>query len=1023
MPADPRRVKDLFVAAVELRDSQARQALLDRECGDDPDLRRRLQVLLQAHYHPEPALERPLAAPPDPDTSLVPDDGHLTADHPALTEAPGTIIAGRYKLLERIGEGGMGAVWMAEQREPVKRLVAVKLIKPGMDSRAVLARFEAERQALALMDHPNIAKVFDGGTTAAGRPYFVMELVKGVPVTEYCDERHLTIRARLDLLVAICSAVQHAHQKGVIHRDLKPANLLVTEHDGQPVPKVIDFGLAKALHATSVLTEKTLHTSFGAVVGTTLYMAPEQVGINALDVDTRTDIYALGVILYELLTGSTPLEKDRLKEAMWDEVQRLIREEEPPKPSTRLSASDTLPRIAARRHVEPAKLSHLVRGELDWIVMKALEKDRSRRYDTATGLARDIQRYLKDEPVEACPPSAAYRVRKFLRRHRGPAAAVVTVFLAVVAGAGLATWQAVRARRAEAAALAERDAKEQARLAEAAQRAAAVAQKERAERAEEQARQEAAVSRAVRDFLQTDLLRQADVVAQVESQRLTGGGFPTQVNPTIRDLLDRAAAGLAPDKIGAKFPGQPRVRAEILDTVGRTYSGVGEFGNAISHLTRAADLYRAELGPDDATTLATRHALAGAFAGAGRMTDAVALFEKVRDARAARLGPDDPATLDTRTELGMAYTLSGKVADAVAELEQVQDAAARAVGMGETLTLKAQFYLAKAYRDSGRLEDALALAVAAADRAKNLMAPDHPYAQTGLSFIAQLYQQAGRTAEAIPLLKTVLDVHSARYGPGDPHTLHLLALLSRAYQDVGRSDEALPLLRRTVEAVRRKNGPTDPATQKAVHSLAAALANLGRYAESAEVSREQAAAVLEKDGAESPTYAQALTYLGRVLMWQPGVPDGAEAIIRQTLAIRRKAGDTESNNYAGDLSNLGLLLLRREKYADAEPVLRECLAVREKVTPGWWTRFNTMSMLGGSLLGQGRYTEAEPLLRAGYEGIKVRELGALHVDQVRLAEAAERLARLCEATGRTDEAAKWRAEQAKFAPEPPMEAK
>src|SRR5262245_47749458 len=569
MPADPRRVKELFAAALDLPDPQARQALLDRECDDDHDLRKRLGVLIAAHERPESALEKPFAAP------------EMTIDAPA--DIAGTIVGGRYKLLEEIGEGGMGTVWMAEQREPVKRLIALKLIKPGMDSRAVLARFEAERQALALMDHPNIAKVLDGGTTAEGRPYFVMELVKGLPLTEYCDERHLTVRERLDLFAAVCAAVQHAHQKGVIHRDLKPANVLITEHDGRPVPKVIDFGLAKALHATNVLTEKTLHTSFGAVVGTTLYMAPEQVGINALDVDTRTDIYTLGVILYELLTGSTPLEKHRLKEAMWDEVRRLIREEEPPRPSTRLSASDALPRIAARRHVEPARLSRLVRGELDWIVMKALEKDRSRRYETATGLARDVQRYLKDEPVEACPPSAAYRVRKFLRRHRGPAAAAVTVFLAVVAGAGLATWQAVRATRAEAAALAERDDKERARQDEADQRAAAVAQKERAERAEERARQEAAVSRAVRDFLQADLLRQADTVAQAETQRLTGGGFQIQVNPTIRDLLDRAAAGLAPDKIGAKFPGQPRVQAEILDTVGRTYSGVGEFGKAVAH--------------------------------------------------------------------------------------------------------------------------------------------------------------------------------------------------------------------------------------------------------------------------------------------------------------------------------------------------------------------------------------------------------------------------------------------------------
>jgi hypothetical protein len=873
------------------------------------------------------------------------------------------------------------------------------------------------------MDHPNIAKVLDGGTTAAGRPYFVMELVKGIPVTDYCDERHLTVRARLDLFMVICSAVQHAHQKGLIHRDLKPANLLVTEHDGRPVPKVIDFGLAKALHAASVLTEKTLHTSFGSVVGTTLYMAPEQVGINALDVDTRTDIYALGVILYELLTGSTPLEKHRLKEAMWEEVRRLIREEEPPKPSTRLSASHALAGIAARRHVEAARLSRLVRGELDWIVMKALEKDRSRRYDTATGLARDIERYLKDEPVDACPPSAAYRLRKFLRRHRGPAAAAVAVFLSIVAGAGLATWQAVRATRAEAAALAERDDKELARRGEADERAAAVAQRVRAEKAEEQARQETAVSRAVRDFLQTDLLRQADTVAQAETQRLTGGGFRTQVNPTIRELLDRAAAGLAQDKIGAKFPGQPRVQAEILDTVGRTYLGIGEAAKAVTHLTRAGNLYRSALGPDDPTTLATLHALALAQVHVGDTADGIALFKKVRDAQSAWLGPNDPATLDTLTELGMAYTLSGKGAEGIALLEKARDAATRVVGPGAILTLKAQVYLAEAYHKAGRGADALALAEDVWAHGKKMLAPDHPYALSGQYFLAELYRAAGRTADSIPLLRGALDAGSAQLGAADPFTLHVAALLASAYQDAGRPEEALPLLRQAAEAARRKNGPTDAATQRAVEGLAVALANLGRYAEAEAISRAQAAAVREKDGAGSLAYAEALMYLGRVLMWQPGVPEGAEAVTREAVAIYRTAGETASYEYASALSNFGLLLLRQRKYADAEPVLRECLTIRENQTPDLWIRFNTTSQLGETLLGQKRYADSEPLLRAGYEGIKARETEITTLDLVRLGEAADRLARLCEAADRPAEAAKWRAEQAKYAPRPPTEAK
>ena len=339
-----------------------------------------------------------------------------TLDMPPIAERPGQAI-GRYKLLEEIGEGGMGVVYMAEQQEPVRRKVALKIIKPGMDTREVIARFEAERQALALMDHPNIAKVLDAGATDAGRPYFVMELVHGIPITEYCDQNNLTTRERLELFVQVCQAVQHAHQKGIIHRDLKPSNMLVTLHDGVPVPKIIDFGIAKAIDQQ--LTEKTLFTGFGQMIGTPLYMSPEQAELSGLDVDTRSDIYSLGVLLYELLTGSTPFDQERLREAGYDEIRRMIREEEPPRPSTRISTlGEAATTVSAHRKTDPAKLSQLLRGELDWIVMKALEKDRTRRYETASDFARDIQRYLHDEPVEARPPTLADRLAKWCRRHR-----------------------------------------------------------------------------------------------------------------------------------------------------------------------------------------------------------------------------------------------------------------------------------------------------------------------------------------------------------------------------------------------------------------------------------------------------------------------------------------------------------------------------------------------------------------------------------------------------------------------------
>ncbi|MGH7202619.1 MAG: serine/threonine-protein kinase [Planctomycetaceae bacterium] len=362
----PSVVEDIFLAALEQGTPEERAAFLDTACKDDADLRRRVERLLGAYPKAGEFLEPPARPAGEETVAYVPGG-----------EQAGTVIAGRYKLLEQIGEGGMGAVWVAEQIQPVRRKAALKLIKAGMDSKSVLARFEAERQALALMDHPHIAKVLDGGVTEQGRPFFVMEYVKGVPLTQYCDENRLTVEERLGLFIPVCQAVQHAHQKGIVHRDLKPSNVLVCLYDGRPVPKVIDFGLAKAMHQP--LTEHTLHTAHGVMMGTPLCMSPEQAELNNLDVDTRTGIYSLGVILYELLTGTTPLEKQRFQDAAWQEMLRLIKEEDPPRPSTRLSSRGTLPSVAAQRRMEPVKLSRLLKGELDWIVMKALEKDRRRR--------------------------------------------------------------------------------------------------------------------------------------------------------------------------------------------------------------------------------------------------------------------------------------------------------------------------------------------------------------------------------------------------------------------------------------------------------------------------------------------------------------------------------------------------------------------------------------------------------------------------------------------------------------------
>ncbi|HEY7426893.1 MAG TPA: protein kinase, partial [Gemmataceae bacterium] len=443
---DP-RANQLFLQALELRSSGARQEYLDEVCAGQAMLRAEVESLLEANARAGSFLESPAALP----------QPAATVEEPIL-ECPGMAI-GPYKLLEQIGEGSFGVVFMAEQQRPVRRKVALKVLKPGMDTRQVVARFEAERQALAIMDHPNIAKVFDGGATPSGRPYFVMELVKGVPLTEFCDHNRLTARQRLELFLFVCQAVQHAHQKGIIHRDLKPSNVLVSRHDTTPVVKVIDFGVAKALGQE--LTDKTLFTGVNQMIGTPLYMSPEQAGLSDLDVDTRSDIFSLGVLLYELLTGATPFDREQFRTAGYDEIRRIIREEEPARPSTRMS---TLGRVgatvSANRQSDPRRLSQLFRGELDWIVMKALEKDRNRRYETASAFAADVQHYLHDEQVQACPPSAWYRFRKFARRNKAALATASVVGLAaVVAAAVLATSLVLIAGAHQAEARAEEERK------------------------------------------------------------------------------------------------------------------------------------------------------------------------------------------------------------------------------------------------------------------------------------------------------------------------------------------------------------------------------------------------------------------------------------------------------------------------------------------------------------------------------------------------------------------------------------
>jgi tetratricopeptide (TPR) repeat protein len=609
-----RDAQEIFEQAVTVP-KEDRRAFLDGACGRDADCRAEVESLLVAHDEAAAFLDAPTS-------------GAAAAIAQPLSEGPGSII-GRYKLLELIGEGGFGAVYMADQKEPVHRRVALKIIKLGMDTKQVIARFEAERQALAMMDHPNIAKVLDAGATETGRPYFVMELVKGVPITEYCDGENLTTHERLDLFIDVCNAVQHAHQKGIIHRDLKPTNVLVTMHDDRPVPKVIDFGIAKATNRE--LTDKTLFTEFRQFVGTPEFMSPEQATMSGLDIDTRTDIYSLGVLLYQLLTGTTPFDGRTLREKGYAELQRIIHEEEPPRPSTRLSTlGDDLASIAKRRGDDPSHLAKSLQGDLDWIVMKALEKNRTRRYETARDFALDVRRHLDDEPVIAGPPGAAYRLSKFLRRNRVAVSAGAVVAAALVIGFSLTVYGLVQSRKGFAEAVRQQSAAESARE-EAERERLRTEQALQAEASQrELAQTEAQRARAVTDFL-TGLLAQTDPEVALSP------------DVTVRSILDGAS-----EEVDRSFGDQPEAEATVRTTIGQAYASLGEPELAEPHLRRALAIREQLPGTSAAELYATLYPLTGVLFVTGH-PDLVSFGPRMNEvglAVIAETRPELSATLD-----------------------------------------------------------------------------------------------------------------------------------------------------------------------------------------------------------------------------------------------------------------------------------------------------------------------------------------------------------------------------------------
>ncbi|MBI3469664.1 MAG: serine/threonine protein kinase [Planctomycetes bacterium] len=1005
---------------------------------------------------------------------------------------------GPYQILQVLGEGGMGVVYLAEQKEPVRRRVALKLIKLGMDTKEVIARFESERQALAMMSHPHVAAVLDAGATEHGRPYFVMDYVPGIPITDYCDRHRLAVRERLELFVHVCEAVQHAHQKGIIHRDIKPSNVLVMLQDGRPLAKVIDFGVAKA--TAGRLTERTVFTEQGRIIGTPAYMSPEQAEMTTLDIDTRTDVYSLGVLLYELLVGALPFDPKTLQRAGYAEIQRIIREVEPPKPSTRVSTptSDSA-QVAEKRHVEPRALERQLRGDLDWITMRALEKDRTRRYATPLELAADIQRHLDHEPVLACPPSVRYRLGKFVRKHRGPVASAAAVLVALTVGlvtttilyfeAEAAKKAAERDRLAALEAQHEADARradaDAARLAEAAQRKLAEDGKAEAEQQRKQAD-------AVANYL-VEAFRSPD---------------PTQDGREIKvaDLLNRAA-----DRLDQEFSDDLLTRSRLLNAVGETYYGLGLFDKAVALLERACALRRDQLGDDHEDTLTSMNNLTVVYLSAGQFGKALPLIEQTLERRRTKLGENHPETLRSMGTLAEAYYLAGQSPKALSLFKQILERRQIMLGEDHADTFTSMNNLAVAYESAGQLAKALPLYEQTLERRRAKLGEDHPDTLTSMNNLAVAYRYAGQLEKALPLYEQTLERARAKLGEDHPDTLTSMNNLAVAYESAGQFEKSLPLKKQTLERIRAKLGEDHPDTLTSMNNLAVAYRSVGELAKAlplCEQTLERRRATL---GENHPDTLSSMYNLGKTY-WYAKQPERAEVILREALEIERQkrpdewwtsetqvllgvvlaeqdrfedaeallvggyeglnarletippserhrlrlaltqlvklydawekpdeaaqwlakllesyretiaALPADSPERTGRLAEFGLKLLESKRYAAAEPLLRECLVIRQKAHPDTWQLANTQSMLGGALAGQARellatdpaaaaakFAEAESLLLAGYDGLKSRvETIPTPERTTRLTEALHRLIDLYTAWDKPDQAAEWR---------------
>jgi serine/threonine protein kinase/tetratricopeptide (TPR) repeat protein len=831
----------------------------------------------------------------DPDPTPPSISSNPTLDKPTGAEAaptgtahfrepPGTRI-GPYRIIQLIGEGGFGAVYMAKQEQPVQRVVALKIIKLGMDTRQVVARFEQERQALAIMDHPHIARVFDAGATETGRPYFVMELVKGEPIIDYCDKNSLSVAERLDLFAHVCGAVQHAHTKGIIHRDIKPSNVLVALQDGKPSPKVIDFGIAKATSAR--LAQQTFFTDHRELIGTPEYMSPEQAE-GSMDIDTRTDVYSLGVLLYELLTGTTPFSGRDLRSAAYGEIQRIIREIEPPVPSTRLSQStDTILGIAAKRHTEPRQLGSTIRGELDWIVMKAMEKDRHRRYPTADGLAMDIRRFLTGEPVIAAPPGAAYRVRKFVKRHRGYVIAGGVVAAALVLGIVGTTFGLFEART---------------------QREAAEQQALRATTAEAASLARLAEAEATVAFLD-EMLAAADPTAQGK-------------DVTVRKVLDGAAKA-----VGERFADRPLVAARLHGTIGRTYYGLGVFDQGETHLREQLRIRTSQLGPDHEDTCRANNDLALLLIKGGKFADAEGQLKKAAAKHERLFGRKNPITLQSLEGLATIMVEQGRTAEAEPLLRESLESR-KSIGAVAWESIASMNALATLMTDKGQFDQAEAMFEEAIVDADKLGKKEHPFTLEVRGNFAWMQYWAGsqekttnpersarRMARARTLGEETLEAKVRVLGEEHETTLATMNNLSSVYVNLGMLDEAVALRRKDLAISERVLGPDHPDTLISLANMGAMLRRQGRFDEavvflerSINGTRKAFPADYEGLGFTLGWYGSSLGKLGRHA-------EAEAALLEARSIITKKMGDEHpiAGQMAQDLATV------YESWEKAEP--------------------------------------------------------------------------------------------------------